>query len=374
MNPRPVIASLISLQEAVDRLLEGCAPVEPVQVPMSEALGRICAEMLSAKGPYPAQNIAIRDGWALRANDLVGATAYSPVPLFELPTWVETGDSLPAGCDCVLEPELLEQTGPIVQVISEAIPGAGVRRVGEDMKADSTPVLAGKMLSPLDIVIARAIGLERLSVRRPRLRIVNVPATSGVSSTAELVAEAARHAGADVICMDATGRDATSVANELDGKSCDMLLTVGGTGVGRADATISALAARNALLAHGVALQPGRTTAIGRVGSCPIVALPGSLDQALAAWWTIALPVLDRLSGRHISQLMLPLAQKISSGPGMADVVLLKREEASWLPLSIGDLSLGCLSNADAWIAIPGQSEGYASGAFCNAFLLRDTM
>ena len=182
----------------------------------------------------------------------------------------------------MLEPELLEQTGPIVQVISEAIPGAGVRRVGEDMKAESTPVLAGKMLGPLDVAVARAIGLERLAVRCPRLRIVNVPATNGVSPTAQLVAEAARHVGADVICIDAAGRDATSVANELDVKSCDMLLTIGGTGIGRADATIGALAARNALLAHGVALQPGRTAAIGRIGRCPIVALPGSLDQALA--------------------------------------------------------------------------------------------
>jgi molybdopterin biosynthesis enzyme len=91
-------------------------------------------------------------------------------------------------------------------------------------------------------------------------------------------------------------------------------------------------------------------------------------------WWTIVLPVLDRLSGRHISQVTLPLAQKISSGPGMADMVLLKRDGASWLPLSIGDISLGCLSSADAWVAIPSHSEGYASGTLCSAYLLRDTM
>lgn len=374
MNHRPVTASLISLEEAVNRLLEKCAAVEPVQLPTSGALGRISAETLSVNGPYPAQNIAIRDGWALHANDLVGATAYSPVPLNELPIWVENGDSLPVGCDCVLEPELLEQTGPIVQVISEAIPGAGVRRIGEDMKAESTPVRAGKMLSPLDIAIAHAIGLERLAVRCPRLRIINVPPANGVSSTAELVAEAARKAGADVVSINAAGRDPTSIAGVLDAEPCDMLLTVGGTGVGRTDATISALSARNALLAHGVALQPGRTAAIGRIGNCPIVALPGALDQALVAWWTIALPVLDRLSGRHISQVTLPLAQKISSGPGMADMVLLKRDGASWLPLSIGDISLGCLSSADAWVAIPSHSEGYASGTLCSAYLLRDTM
>jgi molybdopterin biosynthesis enzyme len=374
MNPRPANGSLISLEEALNRLLEGCEPVEPNEVPTSEALGRVSAQPLSVNGPYPTQNTATRDGWALRSQDLVGATAYSPVLLHELPTWVESGDSLPAGCDCVLEPELLEQTGPIVQVISETTPGAGVRRIGEELKAESTPVSAGKMLGSLDLVIARAIGREKLAVRRPQVRIVNVPPVNGVSSTALLIADAARNIGADVVCIKAAGRDATSIANELDETTCDLLLVIGGTGVGRADATAAALALKGALLAHGIGLQPGRTTAIGRIGKCPIVALPGALDQALAAWWTIAMPVLDRLSGRHISEETLPLALKISSGPGMADVVLLKREDAKWLPLSIGDLTLGSLSSADAWVVIPGRSEGHASGTLCSAYLLQDTV
>ncbi|WP_424629487.1 molybdopterin-binding protein [Bradyrhizobium sp. SYSU BS000235] len=374
MNPRPATGSLISLEEALSRLLERCEPAEPKEVPISQALGHVLAQTLTANGPYPAQNTATRDGWALRSQDLVGATAYSPVLLNELPPWVESGDALPAGCDCVLEPEVLEQIGPMVQVIAETIPGAGVRRIGEDLKAESAPVPAGKMLSAVDLVIARAIGLEKLATRRPLVRIVNVPPANGASSTALLIAEAVRRAGADVMSIEAAGRDAKLAAAELNETGCDMILIIGGTGEGRADATVAALAEKSALLAHGIALQPGRTTAIGRAGKCPVVALPGALDQALAAWWTIALPVLDRLSGRHISEETLPLALKISSGPGMADVVLLKREEAKWLPLSIGDLSLGSLSRADAWVVIPGRSEGYASGTLCTAYLLRDTM
>jgi molybdopterin biosynthesis enzyme len=374
MNPRPATGSLISLEEALNRLLEGCEPVKRHDVPISEALGCVLSQSLSVNEPYPAQTIATRDGWALCSQDLVGATAYSPVLLNELPTWVESGDALPAACDCVLEPDLLEQAGPIVQVISETIPGAGIRRVGEDMKAGSTPVPAGKMLSAVDLAIARAIGLEKLAVRRPRVRIVNVPPANGNSSTALLIADAVRSAGADIISVEAAGRDLKSIADELNDTESDMILIVGGTGEGRADATATALAEKSALLAHGIALQPGRTTAIGRIGKCPVVALPGAPDQALAAWWTIALPLLDRLSGRHISEETLPLALKISSGPGMADVVLLKREEAKWFPLSIGDLSLGSLSSADAWVVIPGRSEGNASGALCSAFLLRDTV
>ena len=80
------------------------------------------------------------------------------------------------------------------------------------------------------------------------------------------------------------------------------LVTIGGTGVGRTDATIEALASRGALLAHGIALQPGRTAAIGRIAGRAAIALPGAPDQALAGWWTLVLPVLDRLSGRQGGQ------------------------------------------------------------------------
>jgi molybdopterin biosynthesis enzyme len=261
-----------------------------------------------------------------------------------------------------------------VQVIAETIPGSGVRRIGEDLKAGSTPIPTGKVLSAIDLVIARAMGLEKLTIRRPRVRLINVPPANGIPSTASLIAGAVRRAGADVISIEAVGRDVKPIADELNAPGCDMILLIGGTGEGRTDATVAALAEKSGLLAHGIALQPGRTTAIGRIGNCPVVALPGALDQALAAWWAIALPVLDRLSGRHISQEMLPLALKISSGPGMADIVMLKREGGKWLPLSIGDLSLGSLSSADAWVVIPGRSEGYAPGALCSAYLLRDTM
>ena len=94
---------------------------------------------------------------------------------------------------------------------------------------------------------------------------------------------------------------------------------------------MTALAARGKVLAHGIALQPGRTSAVGRIGKTPVVVLPGAPDQALAAWWTLALPVLDRLSGRRPRKtLNLPLARKIASGVGIAEIVLLERKQDTW--------------------------------------------
>ena len=277
---------------------------------------------------------------------------------------------MPEGCDCVLDADALELSGPITQVMAEAVPGQGVRRAGSDIAAGSVVAAAGRRILPRDLLLARAAGLKALRVRRPRLRIVNSP---GGSLTAELIAESARNAGADVIMIAAAGRDAASIASALDAAGCDLLITVGGSGVGRSDATVLALASRGKVIAHGIALQPGRTSAVGRIGATPVVVLPGAPDQAFAAWWTLGLPVLDRLSGRRPRKTLgLPLARKVASSVGIAEIVLLERSEGAWTTLAMGELSLQAIARAEAWLVVPGGAEGFAAGTGVDAFMLRE--
>src|SRR5581483_128715 len=147
----------------------------------------------------------------------------------KLPSWVEAGDRIPEGCDCVLDVGALDQTGPIVQVLAEVPPGQGVRRVGGEI-TDGFAFRSGARLRPLDLIVARAAGLEKFRVRRPRVRIVDVPAMSGERTTALLVAESARASGAEVAFAAARSRDAASIAPALEATTCDLLITVGGSG------------------------------------------------------------------------------------------------------------------------------------------------
>ncbi len=372
MTPQRLTASLISLDAALAALFGGMEPIAPVELPLSEAPGCVAAAMPPLKA-LPAFAMAAVDGWAFASRDLVGASSYSPLQLAASPAWVEAGDHIPQGCDCVIDPDLVEQTGGLFQVSAEAIPGQGVRRIGGDIAEGSSLVVAGRQIRVLDLLAARAAGLDKATVRRPRLRLINVPAIAGATVTVQLIAESARATGANVIRVEAAGRDARSIATALDAEQCDLLITIGGTGVGRTDATVEALASRCVLLAHGIALRPGRTAAIGRIAGYPVIALPGAPDQALAVWWTLALPVLDRLSGREQRQTWtLPLARKIASGVGIAEIVLLKKADDGWMPLAIGDLSLETIARADAWLAVPGGSEGYAAGTPVSAYMLRD--
>lgn len=365
-------ASLTPLEAALAALLHRLEPVAPVALPLAETLGSVAADLPPFKA-FPPYDLAIADGWALRARDLVGVSSYSPLPLGCAPTWVEAGDRMPEGCDCVIPADQVELSGAMVQVLAEAIPGQGVRRVGGDIAEASSVIAAGRRIRALDLLVARAAGLKELNVRRPRLRVVNIPSASGQAVTAALMAECAHAAGANVVIAEAAGRDAESIAAALDADSCDLIVSIAGTGVGRTDAAVVALARRGEVVAHGIALQPGRTAAIGRIGKTSVVALPGAPDQALAPWWTLVLPVLDRLSRRQPrATITLPLVRKIASSVGIAEIVLLEEITGTWMPLATGDLSLETLARADAWLAVPGGTEGFAAGTPVDGYILRE--
>ncbi len=362
--------SLTPLDAGLAALLDGLGQVSVTELPPSEGLGCVAAEMAPLSA-HPRCDLALVDGWALRASDLVGASAYTPLPLTKMVRWVEAGNPIPNGCDCVVDAGGIDQSGPIAHVLTEAAPGHGVRKRGHDFP-DGFAIAPGRQLRPRDILVARAAGLDKLRVRRPRLRVVNVPASSGYIETAQLIQESAKCAGADVTFAQAASRDAASIAAELDATACDLLITIGGSGVGRTDATVLAIRQCGEVTAHGLALRPGATSASGRIGNTPVIALAGSTASALAAWWTLALPVLDRLSGAQRGEAtILPLARKLASSVGIAEIALLERNNDCWMPLALGDLSLQTIVKASAWLSVPGNSEGFAAGTPVGAYVLR---
>lgn len=368
-TPQRLPVSLTPLDAALAMLLKEIEPVAPVELPLADALGVIAAGMPPLPA-CPTRDLAAADGYACRAHDLIGASSYSPVPLSVAPRWVEAGEAMPENCDCVLDSDSVDLSGPTPQVLAEAMPGQGVRRAGSDFAAADTWIRAGERVTVRHLVAARAAGREHLSVRGPRLCIVNVP---GGDVTAELIVESARTSGAKVDFVAVANRDAASIGAALKGIDRDLLLVIGGSGVGRTDASVAGLAAHGKVLAHGIALQPGRTAAVGRIGRTPVVVLPGAPDQALAAWWTLVLPAIDRLAGRlPRNTVNLPLARKIASQVGIAEIALLERSQDAWATLAMGDLSLEAIARAEAFLVIPGGSEGFAAGSLVDAYMLRE--
>src|SRR3569623_970762 len=253
------LSSLTSLDDALWHLLEGLQAVPDREQPIDQALGRISAG-LTAPGPLPVKAVAMIDGWAVRSLDIVCASSYSPVALIAPPAWVECGQSLPDGCDSVSEPLSLEQQGGLFQIVAEVRPGQGVRRAGDEIAAGSPVIKSGQTIRPLDLLIATGLGLRSLPVRLPRLRLIKFASEDGQSPTAQYIAHLADRAGAAVTRVDAA-RTASAIASVLNVEDAELILTVGGTGAGKTDATVDALQGAGVLVAHGIAMLPGRSVA-----------------------------------------------------------------------------------------------------------------
>jgi len=354
-NTQRLPASLTRLDVALAALLRDVGPAE-AGVRAHDAPRDDAAELPELKA-WPPHDAAAADGWALRASDLIGASSYTPMPLAKSPVWVEAGDRIPDGCDCVLDEDAVERTGPIAQALAEAIPGQGIRRKG------------GEIVDASRIKVAWRFGGILDAAHRPRLRIVNVP---GGTITSKLMVGSLREAGIDIVFAEAAARDPASIAGLLDGSDCDLVIIAGGSGVGRTDASVIALAECGEVIAHGLALQPGRTAAVGRIGRTPVMIVPGAPDQALAVWWTLVGPTLDRLAGGQRQTATRPLARKVASSVGIAEVILLEEVDGAWKPIAAGDLPLAAVARANAWLLVPGGSEGYAAGTAVEAYMLRD--
>jgi molybdopterin molybdotransferase len=89
-------ASVTPLDVVLSKLLRGLEPLPVIELPLCEAIGSVAAELPPLKA-YPPYNIAVTDGWALNARDLVGASSFAPVPLRTPGHWVEAGDKIPDG-------------------------------------------------------------------------------------------------------------------------------------------------------------------------------------------------------------------------------------------------------------------------------------
>lgn len=366
-------AVLTPLDVALRLLLDGVGPVEPIGLSLADSVGGIAAEVAPLRTAHPAFSIAVADGWAMRARDIAGASSYSPQPLPASPIWVEAGDRLPEHCDCVLDADLVEQTGPMFQVLAEAVPGHGIRRAGDDVAAGRSIISPGRQVNARDRLALRAIGLDRIQIRSPRVCVIDVTSTDGSAASSQFIVEFVKAAGARAVGVQTKGRDAASISAALDESAYDLLITVGGTGLGRTDATVQALAAHGTVLAHGLALQPGRTAAVAKIGTTPVTAAPGAPDQALAVCLMLVQPALDMLTARLRRQAIVrPLARKVSSSIGAAEIVLLEALDDKWMPVAAGQLSLDVIVRCHAWLVVPGDSEGYAAGTAIGAFPLRD--
>ena len=310
----------------------------------------------------PAAALALQDGWAVSADETLGAGGYAPSPLVRTPSRIEAGQPLPAGTDSVAPIDTVKVADGLAEALIPINPGDGVLPAG----GDSDPAIpfrrAGERLRLTDLAAFSAAGIARITVREPRIRVIPVRGSGIINAAARLVtADIERRGGA--ARLDDSGR---GLGVAMAAESADAIVAIGGTGSGRNDSSVQTLALEGRLAVYGIALAPGETGAFGFVGIRPVLLLPGRLDAALSVWLVAGRRLLDRLAATKSSESepteTMPLARKISSTVGLAEVVPVRRNAGEAEPLATKYLPLSSLARSDGWILVPANSEGYSAG------------
>jgi molybdopterin molybdotransferase len=327
-----------SVEEHQRVVAELIAARRPVSVGLAEAEGRVLAEDVPAPLSLPVFDNSAMDGYAVRAEDVAGADAATPVKLpvaEDIPAGrtdpltlapgtahrIMTGAPLPSGATAVVPVELTDGGTETVEIRTTPKAGQHVRRAGEDVTAGTTVLRAGQLVTPAALGLAAALGLGSLNVL-PRQRVLVMSTGSELvsagtelkpgqiyESNAVMLAAAVREAGGEVIATPTSSDDVAQFSTVLEGYAgqADLIITSGGVSAGAYEVVKDAFGGsaggrRPSGSSAGVqfvkvAMQPGMPQGAGRISGTPIVTLPGNPVSALVSFEVFLRPALRAAMG-----------------------------------------------------------------------------
>ena len=384
-----------SVEDARAAALDGISPLQPEGIPVTEAAGRVLAADIDSTVNVPGFRRATMDGYAVRAEDTYGASAYNPIPLRVLGSSmpgvgddqligpgeclrIMTGAPVPDSAGAVLKAEDTNGSGHQIEATAAVPHGRNVGRVGEDVEAGDRILDVGRRLLPQDIGLISAVGHSPVSVvRRPTVRVIvsgdellppgSAPSGSSIvdSNSPMLTALVERDGGiADVVRLpDKRG----AMTDALSRSGADVIITAGAASVGSEDRVPVLVGELGHLSVHGITMRPSAPTGIGTVNNVRVLILPGNPVACLAAYDFFAGPVVRTLGGRSPASpygtIERTLSRRLVSQVGRTDYARVVVDGDRVQPIAIsGSSVLTSVTAATGFVVVPVSSEGYAEG------------
>jgi molybdopterin molybdotransferase len=320
---------MISVEEALERILSEISALPKTSVPLAEATGLVLAEDVIAREDMPPFANSAMDGFALRSSDsttrngqparlrVIGnvAAGYVAEHAVEAGTAMRimTGAPVPPGADAVIQIELTRDGGlqsDEVEVLQAVAPGNNIRPAGEDMQSGQTILLRGSEIGPWEIGVLATLGVAMVPViRRPRVAIlgtgdeiieIDQPLSPGKirNSNSYLLEAAVRHAGAQPLRLGVARDTAESLREKLSqARESDLIITSGGVSVGDFDLVKDMMAEQGKINFWRINMRPGKPVAFGHIGATPLLGLPGNPVSAAVTFELFGRPVLRKMQG-----------------------------------------------------------------------------
>jgi molybdopterin molybdotransferase len=391
------ITETIPLEEALSLLLASAVPIERTErVPLLESHGRVIAQEATSRVDVPPFDRAAMDGYAVIAEDTFGAGPYEPrtlrciervytgqVPARSISRGecieVATGAPLPSGADAVVMVEETEQAADgHIRVLNPVYPRQHVGRRAADIVAGQALLAPGALLNPSRIGALAATGVTDVEVySRPRVAILSTgneivepgaPLAPGQIydiNRFTLSSIIAVHGGLPVAYPAAadTIDDLTAAVHATSAE--DVLVFSGGSSVGERDLIMDVLKGAGEVLFHGIAVKPGKPTVFGRIGSRPVLGMPGYPTSCLSNAYMLLVPMLRRIARlpEHRPQsIRVPLARRVVSTTGRHQFYTVRIADGTALPAFKASGDITSMSEADGYIEIPAQTDIVEAG------------
>ena len=377
--------SLAPLEEARKKFLKIIKETkESEKIDLEESVDRVSSRDIKAPRPSPHYDRAAMDGYAVKAKDTFGASSSSPRRL-KISRQVEvndkeaypisTGQELPSGADAILKIENTEKNerGEI-EVLSSVAPGEDVAKKGEDVEKNQVIVKSGTLIRPSHMSLLRNIGIEKIPLKkRPEVAICPTgeelvrpgekpkPGMTIESNSLMVKNYVARWGGKPEIYRHFTDEKEILETKLNSFLKTDLIVTIGGSSVGKRDRLVELVKEKGDIVVHGVAIKPGKPVALGTYESVPIICLPGYPVATLVDSFFFLKAALQKMLCIQKQDFYreLRLSEKIHSRLGKTTITRVKIKQDKAHPIRTGGSGiLSSVTESDGFVLVDSSIEG----------------
>lgn len=414
---------MISVEEALERILSYVTLLEAEEKPILDALGQVVVDDIISPIDIPPLDNTAMDGYAVRAADTAGASESSPVVLRvtgELAAGyvfdgevapgsavrIMTGAPVPRGADSIVPFEETDEPSgrnfgsfaksrDSVGILKAAEPGANIRRAAEDVTRGQQIIARGSVLHPAQIGVLASLGMATVRVhRRPVVAILSTgdevkepgaplgPGQIYDSNAYSIAAMVAANGGIPRRLGIAKDTVEALTAKLREGLDADMLVTSAGVSRGDYDVVKDVLAKEGQVDFWTVRMRPGKPLAFGAFPSggrrVPHIGLPGNPVSSMVSFELFGRPAIYKMLGRNDWQrrAVRAIADEPITNTDARRVyarAILTERDGRWHAALTGPQGSGILTSmavANAFAIVPEDVPGVNVGDEVDAILL----
>jgi molybdenum cofactor synthesis domain-containing protein len=398
--------TILSREEALTRFEAALFPrtISSEQRPLADALGCALAQDVVAPIDVPPFDRANVDGFAVRSGDLASVSEAAPVRLMlndeviacgtapvrpvlsGTATSIATGGPVPRGADAIVMVEHSQPAGHrAIEIRRAASPGQFISYAGSDIARGEALLRAGTVIGSREIGMLAACGVAQVSVaRRPRVAVISTgdelvqpgqklrPAAI-YDTNGAIVTAAISENGGEAAFLGAIADDEEQLESAMRTalETSDMLVLSGGTSKGAGDVShrIIARLGKPGIIAHGVALKPGKPLCLAVCDGKPVIILPGFPTSAMFTFHDMIVPVLRRMAGlppRSDAKVTAKVPVRIASEIGRTEFVMVSLVEGAdgliAYPSGKGSGAITSFAQADGFLRIDALADQMPAG------------